>query len=576
MTEKINNLKQYINENFLLTLTNKGIYNRSVKDIYNIINNSPEKIQIEKAEDKIKVNIDTGEKIEVILNDEDIKSSKCTCPSKDICKHIIMSLLYIKYLNTENKINNDTAENNTEIETKENNNIFDEVKNISYDEIKKLSTKRNFEYALDRFNNNIEADIKEKSMLEINIPEENVIIYFPKKYSIKKSVCSCKDSSLCAHKIIAILKYKEMYGTLEELKEEDKEIDENILKFSKEFIENIFKKGLYSCSEKDFDIAEQLSIKLQIKNMPEIAKMFRSIANNIDAMLNKNASFNKIFSFSILSKINNTINKIEKARLENDNKTIKLLTGESRGKYMNRSSAEFLGLGAYPWVSSTGYLGASAYLYNINTKKLSCFSYIMPTFYDNSEISYNNIRNNYRKKIHFNSSISIEEISKHQSKFINYKVNSEERISSSKKTSVILNERIDYNVLNEFKKSNHNEELFANNYDYIKNIEFQYDYFNKNDRIKIIIADFQKIENINFKDMDQTLYFDIINNNENRLTLNVKYNNINSKGIEYLMHYKNSNIDKNKFILLEKSKYYIKPISIINMNGVINIFFKDL
>ena len=43
----------------------------------------------------------------------------------------------------------------------------------------------------------------------------------------------------------------------------DKEIDENILKFSKDYVENIFEKGLYSCSEKDFDIAEQLSIKFK-------------------------------------------------------------------------------------------------------------------------------------------------------------------------------------------------------------------------------------------------------------------------------------------------------------------------
>ncbi|HJH56396.1 MAG TPA: SWIM zinc finger domain-containing protein, partial [Brachyspira hyodysenteriae] len=402
MTEKINNLKQYINENFLLTLTNKGIYNRSVKDIDNIINNSPEKIHIEEAEDKIKVTIDTGEKIEVILNDEDLKSSKCSCPSKDICKHIIMSLLYIEHLDTENKeneSNTDTAENNTEIEIKEENNTFDEVKNISYDEIKKLSTKKNFEYALDRLDDNIEADIEEKAMLEINIPEENVIIYFPKKDSIKKAVCSCKDSSLCAHKIIAILKYKQMYNSLEEIKEDDKEIDENILKFSKEFIENIFEKGLYSCSEKDFDIAEQLSVKLQVKEMPELAKMFRSISESIDSMINKHASFNKLFTFAILSRLYNTIKVIEKAKQDNDNKTVKLLTGEIRSKYINRKSAELVGLGSYPWISSTGYLGASAYLYNLNTKKLSFFSYVIPTFYDNSKISYDDVRSNYRKKI---------------------------------------------------------------------------------------------------------------------------------------------------------------------------------
>ncbi|KLI43132.1 zinc finger SIM domain-containing protein [Brachyspira hyodysenteriae] len=582
MTEKINNLKQYINENFLLTLTNKGIYNRSVKDIDNIINNSPEKIHIEEAEDKIKVTIDTGEKIEVILNDEDIKSSKCSCPSKDICKHIIMSLLYIEHLDTENKeneSNNDTAENNTEIEIKEENNTFDEVKNISYDEIKKLSTKKNFEYALDRLDDNIEADIEEKAMLEINIPEENVIIYFPKKDSIKKAVCSCKDSSLCAHKIIAILKYKQMYNSLEEIKEDDKEIDENILKFSKEFIENIFEKGLYSCSEKDFDIAEQLSVKLQVKEMPELAKMFRSISESIDSMINKHASFNKLFTFAILSRLYNTIKVIEKAKQDNDNKTVKLLTGEIRSKYINRKSAELVGLGSYPWISSTGYLGASAYLYNLNTKKLSFFSYVIPTFYDNSKISYDDVRSNYRKKIHFENNISIEEISKYKLKFINYKVNNEERISSSKFTSVILNDRMDYKLLEEIKNSKNNEELFAENYDDIKNIDFKYDYFNKNDRSKIIIAKFQIIENQEFNKIEQILYFDIVNHyeedDEERLTLNVKYTSIHSNGIKYIMNYKNSNIDKDRFIVLEKTKYYIRPISIINANAVINIFFDN-
>ena len=592
MTQKINNLKQYINEKFLLTLTNKGIYNRSVKDIDNIINNTPEKIKLEEDNDKIKVTIDTGEKIEVTLNDEDIKSSKCTCPSKDICKHIIMSLLYIEHLDTENKTNDDIENNNKDNnkETEETNivkkddvinNTFDEVKNISFDEIRKLSTKRNFEYALDRFYENIEADIKEDAMLEINIPEENIIIYFPKKDSIKKAVCSCKDSSLCAHKIIAILKYKEMYGTLEDIKEEDKEIDENILKFAKEFAENIFEKGFYSCSEKDFDISEQLSVKLQVKNMPEIAKMFRSIAESIDSMINKKASFNKLFAFATLSRLYNTIHVIEKAKSQNDNKTVKLLTGEIRSKYINRTSGEFLGLGAYPWISSTGYLGASAYLYNINTKKVSFFSYVIPTFYDNAKISYDDVRSNYRKKIHFENNISIEEISKHKFKFINYKINNEERISSSKKTSVILNDRINFQLLEELRISKNNEELFAENYNDILNIDFKYDYFNKNDRVKIIIAKFQKIENIEFNKTEQILYFDIVNytednNEEERLTLNIKYTSIHSNSIKYIMNYKNSKIDKYKFILLEKTKYYIRPISIININAVINIFFEDV
>ena len=569
MTDKINNLKQYINENFLLTLTSKGIYNRAVKDIDSIINNNPEKIKLEESEDKIKVIIDTSE---VTLNDSDIKASKCTCPSKDICKHIIMALLYIENISS-NSAEIDKKASEEEINT--DNNSFDEVKNIPFNEIRKLSTKKNFEYALDRFYEDIEVQIKEDAMLEICIPEEDTNVYFPKNDSVKKAVCSCKDSSLCSHKIIAILKYKEMYGTLEEINEEDKEIDENILKFSKVFAESIFEKGLYSCSEKDFDIAEQLSIKLQMKIMPELSKMFRSIADGIDAMLNKRASFNKLFCFSTISRLYNTINLIEKAKKENDNKTVKLLTGEIRSKYINRRSGDFLGLGAYPWITSTGYLGVSAYLYNLNSKNTAFFSYVIPTFYDNAKISYEDVRSNYRKKMHFENNLSIEEVSKFKSKFTSYKINSEERISSSKYTSVILNDRVDSKLLEQIKASKNNEELFAETYNDVLNIDFNYDYFNRNDKIKIIIAKFQRIENIDFDKVQQILYFDIVNNDDERLTLNIKYNSINSNGIKYIMNYKNSDIDKDRFILLEKTKYYIRPISIINVNAVINIFFEN-
>ena len=589
MTEKINNLKQYINENFLLTLTSKGIYNRSVKDIDAIINNNnTNQISIEEIDNKIKVIFDmSGEKIEVVLNDENIKLSKCTCPSKDVCKHIIMALLYIKYMDNTNTVNdnekkeeiensfndNSNKENET---TAEENNSFDELKNISFDNIKKLSTKKNFEYALDRFYDDVEVNIKEDVMLEIYIPEDDISIYFPKKDSIKNSICSCRDSSLCSHKIIAILKYKEMYGALEEIKEEDKEIDENILKFSKNFTESIFEKGLYSCSEKDFDTAEQLSIKLQMKIMPELSKMFRSIADGIDSMLNKRASFNKLFCFATLSRLYNTINLIEKAKKENDNRTVKLLTGEIRSKYVDRRNGDFLGLGAYPWITSTGYLGVSAYLYNLNSKNVSFFSYMIPTFYDDSKISYDDVRSNYRKKMHFENNLSIEEVSKYKLKFISYKINSEERISSSKYSSVILNDRVDSKLLEEIRVSKNNEELFAENYDDIFNMGFEYDYFNRSNRVKVIIAKFQAIENVDFDKIQQILYFDIVNNDgEERLTLSIKYNSIHSNGIKYIMNYKNSYIDKERFILLEKTKYYIRPISIINANAVINIFFED-
>jgi hypothetical protein len=471
INNKLEILKEYTEENFLISLTNKGIYNRALKDFKNIKN-----IKIEEAEDKIKISFDN---IEIFFT-EDIKETTCNCPSQKICKHIIIALLYIKELTKDFKI--------------------------------EIPNEKNFEEIKDAKNKNTKK-----------------------------------------------------------LKEKNKIIDYNILNISKNFIENIFAKGFYSCNEKDFDKAEQIATKLNINNMPELSKLFRSLSRSIDAMLNKKILFNKIFTMHIISKIYNTIGAIENAKKNKDDKTFKLLTGEIKSEYIGENSGEFIGLGAYPLISSS-YLGLTSILYNLNSKKIYFFSHVVPTFYDNSKNSYDDILYNYRKKIHWENNISIEEISKHKIKLANYKINNEERISDSKKTSAILNKRIDYNFLKNIIKDCN---LFISNYDDLKNIDFKYNYFNNKNKVKFFIVEFQKIENINFDKVNQILFFDIINNNQS-LTLNIKYNLINSKGFDYIKNYKNSKLDKNKFMVfsaIEKLKYF--PISVININSVINIFFEN-
>lgn len=471
INNKLEILKEYTEENFLISLTNKGIYNRALKDFKNIKN-----IKIEEAEDKIKISFDN---IEIFFT-EDIKETTCNCPSQKICKHIIIALLYIKELTKDFKI--------------------------------EIPNEKNFEEIKDAKNKNTKK-----------------------------------------------------------LKEKNKIIDYNILNISKNFIENIFAKGFYACNEKDFDKAEQIATKLNINNMPELSKLFRSLSRSIDAMLNKKILFNKIFTMHTISKIYNAIGAIENAKKNKDDKTFKLLTGEIKSEYIDENSGEFIGLGAYPLISSS-YLGLTSILYNLNSKKIYFFSHVVPTFYDNSKNSYDDILYNYRKKNHLENNISIEDISKHKIKLTNYKINNEERISDSKKTSAILNKRIDYNFLKNIIKDCN---LFISNYDDLKNIDFEYNYFNNKNKVKFFIVEFQKIENINFDKVNQILFFNIINNNQS-LTLNIKYNHINSKGFDYIKNYKNSKLDKNKFMVfsaIEKLKYF--PISVININSVINIFFEN-
>ncbi len=549
---KLKELERYCKEDFLVSLTNKGIYNRALKDFEKI----KDTINLKLDDNNIKISF---EDVEVIFKNDEIKNSLCSCPSKTICKHVIIAILYIKdYLSK--------IDYNSEEEESFNKNNFNYIINISADELKKLSSKKNFEYALDIFKNTPEINIKEDNILEIKLKE--AVIYFEKNSRIEKSICSiCKDNNLCYHKIAAILKYKEFYNNLEEIKEEYKQIDYNLISFSKMFVEDIFKKGIYSCNENDFDKAEYIATQLLIKDIPSLSKLFRSVANGIDAMINKKAYFNKLLMFNTIAKIYNLIRYIETS----DNETLNKLIGEKRSKYVENRYSEFIGIGAYPFVLSSGYMGSTSYVYNLNNKEIYSVSNIMPTFYEsNNNFSiYDNIKSNYTKK-NINN-LSIEDLSKNKSGIENFRTNNDNKISLNKSTNFQLKERVNFKFIDSIKKDL--EDIFIESYEDIKNISFDYDYFFNRENYKIIITEFERIENISFDKINQIFYFDILNSKKETLTLDIKYNNINKHGVKFIKDYKNSKIDKDKFIVLKKSNFATKPISIININAVINIYF---
>ncbi|MGL4773493.1 MAG: hypothetical protein ACRC2K_08030 [Clostridium sp.] len=72
-------------EEFAISLCNKGIYKRSLKEMEN------QEFKVDWDEERIYV---SSEEFSVELNEEP-KSFKCTCPSRSICKHVLMAYLYL-------------------------------------------------------------------------------------------------------------------------------------------------------------------------------------------------------------------------------------------------------------------------------------------------------------------------------------------------------------------------------------------------------------------------------------------------------------------------------------------------
>ena len=74
----------YANEAFLVTLANKGLYKRALKDL-----ETTGQVELTVADVHLQVQLD---EITVSLN-PNISQSSCSCPSKTVCKHILMGIL---------------------------------------------------------------------------------------------------------------------------------------------------------------------------------------------------------------------------------------------------------------------------------------------------------------------------------------------------------------------------------------------------------------------------------------------------------------------------------------------------
>ena len=75
-----------IDDEYLIGLTNKGIVKRAYKDKETAV------VKILKSEEEAALQVD-GETVILCFP---LGDSRCSCPSRSICKHIILGILYLK------------------------------------------------------------------------------------------------------------------------------------------------------------------------------------------------------------------------------------------------------------------------------------------------------------------------------------------------------------------------------------------------------------------------------------------------------------------------------------------------
>ena len=570
--------KSFINsldDDYLIGISNKGTVNRSKKDLEKV-----QSITYEIQDENIEFIVDD---IKCLVSN-DVQKYKCSCPSRSICKHIIICYLYMinnkenifniseedtnknKYLNDckENslsKSNENNTDNKNEIKRE-----FLKLKEYSVDKIIKEIGERKLIEIIRRIEFGIEYTISEKSIITVDFGEEQIIVKLVDE--IENSVCTCKSKGLCIHKAEALILYKlyKNYLTLEELNSYNfnkSYIDEKIIKKAgneiRSLIEEILISGICRLPETILDSINNMAVKCHNYNLPNFEKILRRIKEEISLYFNKNSSFQNERLLDILTSLYTKTIILESTK---DLNKITEIIGEFKSSYYNMPTIELHGIGEEKWLSKSGYKGTTYYFFDNNRKTIFTFTKSMATYYDN-EVKMN--VNTLNNSVPWDLNCSLSELSKIHFKLISGKINSQNRISSSNESKGVI---IDKSNLEKLNIENY---IFDNWKTIIDEVFLKKKLDNEN--FNLVFIKGKQFGECTFDNITQTFILEIQDIDNNVLEIDIKFSiesKIMIKTLERL--YKNNIVSiffGRTYIKDGKIKFY--PISYYKNNEVKNL-----
>ena len=335
-------------ETFLISLANKGIYNRALREL------DEAAITITANGDSATASFADGT---IITMENRVQSYTCTCPSRSVCKHLIMAVLAAKAQPTA-----ETAE-----ETPLSPPDFSVVAEADAKLLEKLCGKKIFGSALLAIQLGEKASIDEGSVLAITLHDSGNIVRFLPASQIQDSACTCKANEFCSHRAQAVLQYIVHKNGKLPMEFTPAEI-ENPLEFStaaipylSAFIAEVMATGLARLPEDCGGRFLQLATICHSQRLANPERLCSRIAGHLEAFAKKSAEFNRDYLLSDLCELMLLCERIADGGGRED-------VGVFRETYRPVSALEIWGLGAYGWHSAGGYTGVTMLFFSPDEK----------------------------------------------------------------------------------------------------------------------------------------------------------------------------------------------------------------
>lgn len=417
-----------IDDDYLIGISNKGIVKRAYKDK----NEIPCEVLPGDAGDGLAVKVgDETVHIKIPLGE-----SQCTCPSRSICRHVILGILTAKETiktqavqpPSECDITENPPSDNSMVEK-----VMQQISEYPVEKIWKILGVKRIQEVIARAKSGQKPQLEYSSVVTVQPLGEGMTVklLFPLEYA----TCTCHKKDFCVHKAEAVLWCKLESGGLniDDLEQDHvKTADYDMAQVHdaalqmKTFLNELFDTGLSRTPQNALDYMERMAIISHNAKLPEFESSWRALQNVYDKYLKRTASV----------KIQDVMNQITKLywqtqKLEHAQNCLGVseLGGEFRAGYKLLPDLDLAGIAMEHFKSRNGYEGDTIYFLEKTTKEWYTYTQAAPVFYENAAQ-----RKAYRKETPWGLPVPVKDLAFWHIRLRQAKCDSRGRLSSSSET----------------------------------------------------------------------------------------------------------------------------------------------
>lgn len=388
-------------------MASRGLLRRAEKDLRNL---TPR--LLEDTDSALLIDVDGAV---VTLREAGPAHADCSCPSSDICRHILCACLWLA------RTSEPTAPP-----------VEPEI-NLSYDDLKKWAGAKTLKEAFQLFADETAIDVRWEGYYTVAFGRLQIECRYYPETGIEAMLCSCRSALACVHRVAALLAIQKRRGHTIEAPERQvmaepadtlKDRDE-VISTTLRLLEDAVSAGICHLSDMSRQRFITLSVSATAANLPRLSQQLHALADELQMQLARDARADSKRFFQLL---------VETYALAAALKTSSQaeLVGWFKTTYTPAGVLDLAGVGAYQWQASSGYIGLTLLFWDLNARDFCSWSDVRPSS------TYFSPPARFLQESPYAGAVSPQQLSQSRFKLINARKNPHNRLSSSTESEAVI------------------------------------------------------------------------------------------------------------------------------------------